>query len=321
MPIVESTYRPPLFFKNRHRQTLYRALFRKVPEVVYQRERITTPDDDFIDLDWSTTDGSDRLLIGMHGLEGSSESTYLKGLIKYANQSGWDGVALNFRSCSGEPNLKLRSYHSGETEDIDFVLNYAISKGYQQIAIVGFSLGGNVALKYSGEQGNQMNPAVVATVGVSVPCHLQSCSEQLDKWYNQLYLSNFMTSLKQKVEDKIHLLDERVDINKIRTAKTFADFDGAFTAPVHGFASAVDYWTRCSSLHFVDRIETPALLINAADDSFLSERCFPKAAAMTNPHFHLEIPDSGGHVGFVSFTSDKTYWIERRIMSFIKTQL
>lgn len=321
MPIVESTYRPPLFFKNRHRQTLYRALFRKVPEVVYQRERVTTPDDDFIDLDWSTTDDSDRLLIGMHGLEGNSESTYLKGLIRHANQSGWDGVAFNFRSCSGEPNLKLRSYHSGETEDIDFVLHHAISKGYRQIAIVGFSLGGNVALKYCGEQAAQMNPAVVASIGVSVPCHLQSCSEQLDKWYNQVYLSNFMTSLKQKVEDKIHLLDERVDINKIRNAKTFADFDGAFTAPVHGFASAVDYWTRCSSLHFVDRIEIPTLLINAADDSFLSERCFPKVAARNNPHFHLEIPDNGGHVGFVSFTANKTYWIERRIMSFIKSQL
>ncbi|PHN08154.1 YheT family hydrolase [Flavilitoribacter nigricans] len=310
------TYRPALVFRNHHIATVYPSLFRRVRAVRYERERLTTPDDDFIDLDWSRT-GSKKLVIGLHGLEGSSESQYIKGLARIFNDHRWDVVAMNFRSCSGEVNRQRRMYHSGETTDLDFVLKNLIARDvYEEIALVGFSLGGNVALKYTGEQGGRMPSLVKKVVGVSVPMELHTCSLKIEHPANYVYIKRFMNDLKRKFRIKQHLYPD-IDASKIFNARGFSDFDEAFTAPVHGFTSAQDYWKRASSLPLLPRISVPTLIINAQDDSFLSDQAYPYEAVEANPHLQLLVPQFGGHVGFHQRHPRGYYWTEERILEFV----
>ena len=193
MPVIEhSSYTPPWFFKNCHFHTMYPSLFRKMMWPTFTRERIDTPDGDFIDLDWSQV-GSENLVIAIHGLEGSSRSRYIPGMINAFNRRGWDGVALNLRGCSGEPNRLLRFYHSGATEDIDTVVRHILTHtSYRQLSIVGFSLGGNLTLKYLGEHGASLPSAIINTAAISTPCDLESSSWQLSESSNVLYLKNFL---------------------------------------------------------------------------------------------------------------------------------
>lgn len=318
MPIIEdSNFRSPFLLSNCHVQTMYAGLFRKPPAVEYTRERWTTPDDDFLDLDFSRI-GSEKLVVVLHGLEGSADRPYIRGVVKIMNDNGWDGVGLNFRGCSGESNLLPRAYHSGETEDLGFVLDTLISTGkYQEIAIVGFSLGGNVVLKYVGENGSAIDPCIKKAVGVSVPIHLASSSDEISSWNNRPYLLRFLKTLKAKTFAKKDILPDYIDLEAVKSAKDFVDFDGAATAPIHGFSSALDYYTRSSSKQFLDQIQIPTLLLNAKDDSFLSDLCYPLELAKNHPYFHLEIPAHGGHVGFVSFQSNGYYWSETRIRDFL----
>ena len=310
-------FRPPLLLRNRHAQTVYAGLFRPFPEVAYTRERLETADGDFLDLDWSRQ-GSDRLVVVLHGLEGSSDRPYIRGLVKIMNDAGWDGVALNFRGCSGEANRLARAYHSGETGDLGMVLERIITREhYQSISLVGFSLGGNVTLKYVGEQGSHIHPRIRSAVGVSVPVDLESSSLELGRWYNRPYLWRFLKSLKAKTFAKKDILPNNINLEAVQAARDFREFDDAVTAPVHGFVDAVDYWTRSSSKPFLRKIRIPTLLINAADDSFLSSLCYPEEIARENPHFSLEIPRWGGHVGFVQFNAAGYYWSEQRIRSFL----
>jgi len=318
MPFIEkSTYNPSFLFKNNHLNTIYPSLFRKIEGVEYQRERIDTEDGDFLDLDWSIA-GSTKLVIVLHGLEGSADRPYIMGVVKAMNLEGWDGLGINFRGCSGTPNKKTRSYHSGETEDLDWVIQKIRKEGkYQQIALVGFSLGGNVVFKYVGERGNNIANEISHVVAFSVPCDLQSCSYELNKWYNWIYLNRFMISLKEKVLEKQHLLNDRIDFDRVRKANTFFEFDDAVTAPVHGFKGAVDYWQQSSCMQFLRDIAIDSLMINARDDSFLSDLCYPIAIAKTTPKFTLETPINGGHVGFHSPDKNGLYWSDRRVVQFI----
>ena len=318
MPLIESSsYRAPRFAKNTHLQTIYRALFRKLPPLHYQRERLETPDGDFLDLDWLSI-GSSKLVVGLHGLEGHSQSTYITGLIHYFNQQGWDGLALNFRGCGGEPNRLLRTYHSGETTDLAFVLSYiAQQKQYTDVVLVGFSLGGNVALKYVGELGEEVPQIVQKVAAVSVPCDLASSSIRLAGWENRMYMIRFLLSLKKKMKKKYQSFPGNFDLQALLKARNFKDFDDAYTAPVHGFKDAADYWERASSAPFLQNIRIPALLINAADDSFLGAACYPRQQARNSSYFYLEIPEHGGHVGFLGADSQGFYWIERRIWQFV----
>ncbi|MEO1516472.1 MAG: alpha/beta fold hydrolase [Bacteroidota bacterium] len=323
MPLIDpSTYQAPSRrWTYTHLQTIYRSLYRTVEGFSYnRRERIDTPDGDFLDLDWSEV-GGDKLLLGLHGLAGSSESTYLYGLLRQFNLQGWDGLAMNYRGCSGEVNRKLRSYHSGETEDIHTILTH-LQKNYhyKEIALVGFSLGGNVVMKYSGEQGSGISPLIKRVVAVSAPVDLVSCSWELDRWHNRLYLWRFLRALKRMTYAKQHLLQGEIDLEKVRKSRTFAEFDGAVTAPIHGFESAMDYYTRSSSLPYIPSITIPSLLINARDDSFLGPPCYPEDLARQSGLFHLEVPAHGGHVGFVTRDPVGIYWTDRRIFEFVTGQ-
>lgn len=318
MPLIEkSTYQPPFIFRNNHLNTIYPSLFRKVKGVEYNRERIETPDDDFIDLDWSTV-GSKKLVIVLHGLEGSADRAYVRGVVKRLNDQGWDGLGFNFRGCSGEDNRQARSYHSGETEDLDLIIQKVKKMDvYKQVAIVGFSLGGNVVLKYVGERGANLDSLITHAIGISVPCHLESGSAQLSQWYNKIYMNRFLVTLKEKAEDKRSLIEHLVDFEKIHGSKDFYGFDHHLTAPINGFESAIDYWTKSSSKQFLPNIKIPTLMINAIDDSFLGEESYPRALAKDHPFFFLETPKYGGHVGFAGTDSKGYYWTDNRVVEFL----
>ncbi len=316
MPLIKhSTYKAPPLLRNGHLNTIYAGAFRSVRDLTYERERIHTPDGDFLDLDWSTV-SSDRLVIVLHGLEGSAQRPYTRGMIRYFNQNGWDGLGMNFRGCSGEPNRLLRSYHVGETSDLDTVIQHVLSLDrYREVVLVGFSLGGNVTLKYIGEKGTQVHPIIRKAVALSVPCHVPSANEVFNHWQNKLYMHRFMRSLNAKMQYKAAQFPGQLKING-RLPRNFNEFDEIFTAPVHGFANAHDYWTRNSSLPFLENTVIPTLLINAMDDSFLSQACFPTALADGHRRFYLETPRRGGHCGFVTFNDNGTYWSEKRTFEF-----
>jgi uncharacterized protein len=317
MPLLESDYRPPFLFSNGHLQTIFPVLFRSLNGVRFERERIETPDRDFLDLDWSRV-GSKNLGILTHGLGGDSHRSYILGMVKALNGIGWDAMAWNGRGLSGEPNRTLRMTHSGATEDLRTVISHAKTKGpYSRIALIGFSLGGNITLKYLGEHGSEVDPLIQRAVTFSVPCHLESCARQLAKPSNKIYMTRFLRILRDYIRAKMRVLPGEISDEGFEKIKNFKDFDGRYVAPVHGFASAEDYWTKSSCERVLENIRIPTLLVNARNDPFLTAECFPVETARSHPHFFLESPKSGGHVGFVSFNRKGEYWSERRVLKFL----
>ncbi len=318
MPVLnQSDYRAPFLFRNRHLLTIYPSLFRKVSGVDYQRSRITTADDDFIDLDFSTT-GSRHIVIILHGLEGNSYRKYMLGMAAAFNKNNFDTVAMNFRGCSGAPNKRLRFYHSGETEDLDTVVQYVKRLGkYETIHLAGFSLGGNVMLKYIGEKVGNIDNCIKSAVAVSVPCDLKDSAAALERKQNVIYMKRFIRELEIKLRHKKELYPEYINLDGYSSIKTFRQFDDRYTAPMHGFKNAADYWEQSSCRQFLEKIRIPVLLINALDDPFLGKACFPYEEAAKNDCFYLETPKYGGHVGFVTFNGTQ-YWSERRAVAFIR---
>lgn len=223
------------------------------------------------------------------------------------------------RGCSGEPNRTLRTYHSGSSDDLDAVVAHVGAGGAERLALVGFSLGGNVTLKWLGEQGGGVDRRVVGAVAVSVPVDLGSSSETMEGWSRRVYMARFLRSLREKVEEKAARFPDTPDPVPIRAMRSFREFDGHFTAPVHGFESAEDYWTRASSGPLLGQIRVPTLLVNALDDPFLSAACYPHAAAAANPHLRLLTPAYGGHVGFVRRGGE--YWSETVAARFLDAAL
>jgi len=319
MPVVHpSTYRPPFGMGNGHVQSIFPALFRRVPVVTRERERLTTADGDFLDLDWDTSGRFLRLAILSHGLEGDSGNPYVQGMAAALRRAGWDTLAWNFRGCSGEPNRLLRSYHSGATEDLDAVVTHALKTGrYKGLALVGFSLGGNMTLKYLGDLAGSVDSRLTAAVAFSVPCDLASSSRQLEKTSNRVYMNRFLGNLRKKIRGKMKVFPGQLSDAGLDAMRTFREFDGAYTAPLHGFSSADDYWTRASCRPVLGRLAIPALLVNARNDPFLAPECFPFAEAEASADFHFEAPRSGGHVGFVSFNRRNEYWSETRAVAFL----
>lgn len=322
MPLLPTpAYDLPLPFKSGHVQTVYPGLFRRVDGVVYTRERIETPDDDFLDLDWVKT-GARRVVILSHGLEGHSQRGYVRGMARALARQGWDVLAWNYRGCSGEPNRSLRAYHSGITDDLDLVVQHVLRRRvYAQAALVGFSLGGNLTLKYLGERGAGLDPRLRAAVVFSVPCDLDAGVAHIDRPGNWVYRARFLRDLRKKIRHKQARFPGAFDFDAAARVTTLRAFDDVCTAPLHGFADAADYYARCSSLPFLPGIRRPTLLVNAANDPFLPETCYPVEAARTHAHVYLEIPRYGGHVGFVAFHETGDYWSEQRAVRFLDEAL
>jgi predicted alpha/beta-fold hydrolase len=320
MPLLESSYCPPSGFANGHVQTIFPVLFRRVPVLTTTRERIGTPDGDFLDIDWNTDHRSERVAILTHGLEGSARNSCIQGMARAFHRAGWDILAWNLRGCSGQPNRLIRSYHSGSTEDLEAVISQ-VPPRCTRIALVGFSLGGNITLKYLGDHGEAADPRIAGAAAFSVPCDLASSARQLEAPLNRIYMRHFLQGLRRKVIEKSLSFPERIETGSLRSMRTFEEFDGAYTAPWNGFASAADYWRRASSKPVLGGIARPTLLVNALNDPFLPPECFPESAARQNPHLHLETPRSGGHAGFITFNRPDEYWSESRAVQFLNRLL
>tara|TARA_R110002050_G_scaffold68109_6_gene147809 strand:- start:3117 stop:4112 length:996 start_codon:yes stop_codon:yes gene_type:complete len=322
MPILTSDFYPTLPFRNGHFSTVYRPLFMK-ETCTYSRKRIFTWDDDFIDLDFSKVN-SNTLALLIHGLEGSSESKYMISTTNELNEKGIDTVAFNLRGCSGEDNLLLGTYHSGKTEDVHFVVNHLLDTyAYENIIIIGFSLGGNLTLKYMGEYAEVISPKIKGAIATSVPIDIASSEIEMEKLKNKLYIEEFLKSIRLKVLEKSYKFPEfKLDKEKLFKAKRFKHLEYLYTVPVFGFKSPEDYWQKASSKPYLSKINQPTLLINAEDDSFLGTACFPYDEAENSEFFFLEVTKYGGHVGFIStFKQNESRWLERRISRFIEENI
>jgi predicted alpha/beta-fold hydrolase len=314
MPIVRPTFAPPRWLANGHIQTILPAVLPRCLVVPYSRERLELDDGDFLALD-VLDGGHPRVVVISHGLEGSSRDAYVRGLASIVSGAGWNVVAWNYRGCGGEPNRLPRSYHSGDTDDLARVIERAVAGG-RQAALVGFSLGGNLSLKFVGERPD--HPSVIGAVGVSAPVDLASSAAKLDRDpANRIYLRRLIARLEIRVRAKAMRFPDRVRVADLEGMKGFTEFDDRFTAPMHGFRDAQDYWTRSSARPFLPFIRVPSLLLNALDDPFLAPACFPFDEAEASEWFCFEAPASGGHLGFVQTPWAKHHWAEFRIRQFL----
>lgn len=317
MPLIESSrYVAPRLLRDGHAMTVFPSLSRRVEGVEYIRRRVELTDGDFLDVDVSAV-GSERAVVISHGLEGHSRRAYVLGMARAFNRAGWDAAAWNFRGSSGDQNRLLAFTHSGATADLAQVVKALMTWwGYREIALVGFSLGGNITLKYLGEEPAALPSVVRCGVAFSVPCDLQGSARAMAEGRNRIYMKRFLADLRVRMEAKALQFPGRISMEGYGTIRTFQEFDDRYTAPIHGFRDAEDYWARCASRAYLPAIRVPTLLVNAVDDPFLSDGCFPRQEAAASQRFHFEAPDRGGHVGFVSFGANGEYWSERRAVAF-----
>lgn len=307
----------PFWQFNGHLQTLVPGVRRRVAGVQYQRERISTPDDDFLDLDW-VRPGNRRLVILTHGLEGDSSRQYVRGMAKLFGQQGWDALAWNCRSCSGEMNRAFRMYHHGDIEDIQTVIKHAIGLGqYDSVALIGFSMGGNITMKYLGVTGENVPPQIQAAVAFSSPCDIAEGADVLDRWDNTIYRMRFLRALGRKIKVKEERFPDKINTQKLKEVRRWRDFDEWFSAPLCGFRSAAEFHEQASAKNFVAGIRVPTLLISALNDPILTPACFPVDIAQNHPFFHLEMPTGGGHCGFQARGEAEFAWSERRALEFV----
>ena len=325
--IIKSTFKPAWWLPHAHLQTLWSSFSQRGKGLQRRRERVQTADGDFLDLDWCGT-GNTPLVILLHGLSGSSASTYILGLQDAIDKQGWRSVALNFRGCSGTPNQIARSYHSGETEDIHFVYHLLRKREPSSpFMAVGYSLGGNVLLKWLGE-GRELD--LLAAVAVSVPFRLDNCADRMRQGFSRIYQRQLVDELLGSVEHKKIYLDgmgryeeaERLKaLGKLQDVRDFWQFDGRITAPLYGFASAKHYYDHSSSRGYLAKIDVPTLILQAEDDPFMTTEGFPQEFELSDCTT-LELSSQGGHVGFVggNIPLRPQYWLDRRIPEWLKEQ-
>ena len=317
-------YRPPWWYRGRHLQTLWGPLLRRRRAPALLRERVETPDGDFVDLDWLA--GRERgapLVVVLHGLEGSSRSHYAVGLLRGLEEVGWRGLVIHFRSCSGEVNRSRRLYHSGDTGDLDFLIGRLLDREPRlRLGLVGISLGGNVVLKWLGELGDSVPVPVAAAVAISTPFNLAACAAVLDRGLNRrLYTANFLSTMKAKLDEKAHLYRGLLDLTAARRARTFAEYDRVVTAPLNGFADERDYWARSSSAQFLAGIRRPTLLVNALNDPFMPASALPRAAVAASRWLEADFVEEGGHAGFLEGFAGRRSWAEARALAFLDRHL
>lgn len=350
MPLLQTNYFPPPYLRNGHTQTLWAALFRRSSILACQQVRLTTPDNDFIDLDimraepeegeaaklyvkppsksWPAASSNSppaknnvckRAVVLSHGLEGNTKRPYMLGMAHALLQNGWDVVARHFRGCSGELARQPNNYHMGETNDLHTVVQYCVSLGYSTLALIGFSMGGSQTLKYLAETPKRLPPQVKGGVGISVPCDLVGSAQRLSSPACALYMAYFMRTMLPKVRMQAAKHADFPSIKNLSQVRTFNEFDERFTAPLNGFASALDYWTRAGCGQFLPGLQVPTLLLNAADDPFMTPSCHPIELARQSDLLTLELCPHGGHVGFV-LPGQPSYYSELRALSWLREQ-
>jgi uncharacterized protein len=321
MPLLPTpAYRSPTLLFNKHLQTIVPSLYRKVLGINYQRQRLELPDGDFLDLDWhfteKTSGGKSPLVIISHGLEGDSQRHYVLGMAKIFSENGFDILAWNNRSCSGEMNRLPRFYHHADTQDLSAVIDTAIAKGYINIILIGFSMGGSQTLRYLSERAGNVPKNIRKAVVFSVPVDLIASVKNLEKPENQIYEQRFIRKLKKKMHAKQHLLPQSIQKLDWKKIRHFRDFDNHITAPLHGFADAEDFYQKATVKPLLHQLQTSTLLVTAKNDPFFTPDCFPIAIAQKSEFLFLEIPEQGGHVGFALPNQIHT-WSEKRALAFV----
>jgi predicted alpha/beta-fold hydrolase len=319
MPYIEGSKYPgpPRWQFNGHLQTIIPNLVRKVEDVPFVRERLELPDGDFLDLDW-WKDGNPRIAILTHGLEGNTGRSYIQGMARNLFQNGWDVLAWNCRSCSGEMNRNLRLYFHGDTYDIDQIVSRVLrEETYLRIALIGFSMGGSIHMKYLGVKGEEAAPEITHSIAISSPCDIAHGVEVLEQPGNRLYRKRFFRSLSKKMEAKARDFPAQIDISKLEQIESWRDFDEFFSAPINGFPSADAFYHAASAKNFMWDTKVPTLLLNAWNDPILSPSCFPVEEAREHTYLYLECPPQGGHIGFAESRSSEN-WAEKRTLLFLE---
>ena len=300
-PAVNESYRAPWWLPGGHAETIF-PLTRKGALPHYRRQRLETPDGDFVDIDWLAApgDAGAPLVVLFHGLEGSSGSHYARSLMRAVAARGWNGAVVHFRGCSGSPNRLPRAYHSGDSDEIDWLLAwFRRTSGDSRLFAIGVSLGGNALLKWLGEREAEARHRLAAAAAVCPPLDLTLSGLNLGRGLNRIYTRHFLQTLIPKALDKTRRFPGHFDRERIRRARSLQDFDDAYTAPAHGFADVFDYWRRASSKPWLGGIRVPTLLLNAANDPFVPSAALP-AVGELGQGLHFECPSRGGHVGFLS---------------------
>lgn len=312
-------FKPPWWLTNSHLQTIWPTLVRSdIKNLPLERERLELPDGDFIDIDWMGKDKNGPLILILHGLEGSINSPYAKGMLQAIDNEGWRGVFMHFRGCSGEPNRLPRNYHSGDTEDVHYIINLLRRREPKTLmAAIGYSLGGNVLLKWLGETGVE-NP-LKAAIAVSVPFELHKAAERIQRGFSRFYQWYFIKCLRNRLSKKLRHVHTPIDASILFQVQTMREFDEKFTAPLHGFSNADEYYSIASSRQYLRKIRVPTLVVHAKDDPFMTEDIIPGPDEVS-PHVTLEITPAGGHVGFVTgkYPWNTHYWLEERVPDFLQ---
>ena len=324
--ILRSTFRPVGWLKHRHLQTIFPSLpWAWRERAPLRREILDLPDGDSTAVDWvSAGDALPRsapLLVVLHGLEGSAESSYARMMMQAALERQWRPCVLHFRDCGDYRNPLPRRYHAGETGDIRHFLQTLFEQGQTgPIFAVGYSLGGNILLKYLGESG--ADSRLQAAGAVCVPLNLHICAEALNQGFSKHYQKILLKNMKNSVQRKFDRDTAAFDWDRAMAAEDFAEFDDAVTAPLHGFDGMNDYYDKCSSAQFLKDVAKPTLVINSLDDPFMTPEVIPHHDELSE-HVTLEIADAGGHVGFVEGGTPwrPRYYLPRRILNFLETQL
>ncbi|WP_295478360.1 YheT family hydrolase [Sutterella sp.] len=324
MPLFRSEYHAPSWCPGGHLQTVIPARITPRPHVAYRREIVDTPDGDIVAWDWATPEPADPsapVLVHFHGLEGGSDSHYAEALMSECARRGWRGVVAHFRTCGGVMNLKPRAYFAGDTADNAWVLRTVHGRfPAAKLYAVGVSLGGNQLVKCLGDLGREAEGLVEAAVSICAPIDLVAGSERINKGVNTLYADMFLKTLREKLILKAKQYPDMFDIEAVKRCRSLYDFDDIYTAPVHGFKSAMDYWQKCSAKQYLPNVRVPLLLLNAKNDPFLPAWVLPTAAEMSSSVIG-EFPEEGGHVGFPEggrFSGDLWY-LPRRVMRFFGT--
>ena len=314
-------YRAPGWLANPHLHTIYGSLFVARPLVAYRRERWDTPDGDFVDVDFVDAPPDTPRVVLFHGLEGSSDSPYARMLMHRVSQRGWRGAVVNFRGCSGEPNRLPRAYHSGDWQEVDWILaRLAAGANGAPLYAAGVSLGGNALLKWLGEKGESAVGVVARAAAVSAPLDLMAAGEALGRGFSLVYARHFLATLKANAAAKHARFPGSFDLERMRRSRTLREFDDVVTAPLHGFRDTDDYWTRASSKPLLRNIAVPTLVLNARDDPFLPEQALPSANEVSRA-VTIEFPESGGHVAFVSGSfPGHIGWLPERLLHFFDHQ-
>jgi hypothetical protein len=318
--LAQYPFRPPWWLRNAHVQTVGGRYLRRAMKPALRAERWDTPDGDFVDVHFLEGDPAMPTALLLHGLEGNIDSPYFVGLIQEFAQRAWNVAAMEFRSCSGEMNRAARMYHSGETGDIAFVAQRLIERNPEvAIYVAGYSLGGNVTAKWFGEMGDRLPPNIRAGAAICAPYDLVESARHMDSTLSRLYVLYFLRYLVAKATEKDRQHPGIINLERVRRASTFKEYDDHATAPLHGFADAHDYYSRVGCGQFLPGVRRPLLLLSAADDPFNPGRTLPRAAAEAHPFLHPLFADRGGHVGFVQRRAGSfDFWAEQRVVEFFE---